>query len=86
MVHIPRNVRERICAIASDCVEGSLAGELKWGLLGKSMHKLLLANCPQGVRAEVELATRISLWEGDDLGTLIARIEWQANKSFQNAP
>ena len=44
-LHIPKCLRERICAILSDCLEGTLAGEAIWGILAEAVTKLILYGC-----------------------------------------
>jgi len=79
-IHIPKSLRERICAIASDCVEGLLDDDNDWALLCEAVSKLILARTPYGIADQVEMARRLSLWEGNDIATLLANVEAQASK------
>ena len=78
--HIPKSLRERICAVASDCLEGLLDKDNNWALLCEGVSKLLLAKTPYGVSAQVEMARRLALWEGGDIAISLAYVEAQASQ------
>ena len=85
-VHIPKCQRERLCAIAADCLEGTLADDETWAALSEAHSKLLLYGIPRNVPTVVELEQRLALWEDADFSGLLTRIQVQAeqkNKSLQ---
>ena len=85
-VHIPACLRERFCAAASDCLEGTLAGDGPWAALAEAHAKLLLYAIPWNVPAVAELEQRAALWEERNFEGLLLRIQRQAesrNKRVQ---
>ena len=78
LVHIPKKVRENLCAIFSDCLEGVLDGDSAWSVLAQCSHRLLLAAVPKGIRPEDEISRRLTLWHNNSIEALMLRVEQQS--------
>ncbi len=63
-LHIPASLRERMCAVAADCLEGMLAGEDDWGVFAEAFWKLVLYAIPARMSPLVELEQRLALIMG----------------------
>ena len=73
-MHIPNALRERLCALDADCLEGTLADEAVWATLAEAQAKLLLYAIPARMAPVVELEQRIALWEAQDFEALLFRV------------
>ena len=55
LVHAPQVVRERLCAIFADVLEGCLDNDPVWATLAQGAPRLLLASVPRGAHLTAEL-------------------------------
>ena len=70
-------MRERLCALFADCLEGVLEDDVEWATLAQHVHGLLLAAIPRGLRPEDEIGRRYALLAADDVEGLLVRLEHQ---------
>ena len=85
---VPKFLRERFCAIASDCLEGTFANDDAWAALAEAESKLLLYFVPYRMSLVVELERRLALWETRHLEELLLLIQLQVetgNKVLQDS-
>ena len=84
LIHAPPAVREKLCAIFGDVLEGCLDNDPAWATLAQGAPRLLLVSVPRGAHITAELQKRLSLWESGHIGTLLARIEQQQCVKFRS--
>lgn len=70
-----RCLRERFCAVASDCAKGTLDDDATWAALAEAHSKLLLYGLPHAVPGVVELEQRFAFWENRDFEGLLLRVQ-----------
>ena len=78
LVHIPIAMRERMCAIMAETVEGCASGDAVMAVLEEARSKLLLLPPPKDFSMRTELATRLWLWRDGGFLELLTRAEEQA--------
>ena len=77
-VRIPKCLRERLAAAASDCLEDMLDDDGTWAALAEAHAKLLLYSIPRMASAVAGLEQRLALWEDQGFEGLLLRIQRQA--------
>ena len=77
-VHVPKPLRERLCALFADCLEGVLEADAEWNFFAQHVHGLVLAAVPKGMRPEDEIARRYALIAANNVEGLLIRLEHQA--------
>ena len=80
VTHVPKSQRDRLTAWYCDCLEGSLDGEEVWGQLHEAFTKLLFASIPSGIPTDVEIASRLDMWEAGRLTDLVTRAQEQQSR------
>ena len=75
--HIPASARRPMATVMAQCLEAMLEGK-EDAQLEQGWSKLLMSPAPNGFDFRTELATRIRLWQADNLDGLLTRIESQA--------
>ena len=85
ILHIPIEMRPRLCSITAMTLEGLVAGDERASLLEEARSKLLFGYKRKGQNLRVELSTRLMHWYKGEFETLLIRAEETQRDRAQGA-